>query len=62
MQGLQYAIHILLLPHQNPRKEPLAVEAHIDKGALDFLRGYLDLGSEHFGLVALGKPLADEGV
>ena len=62
MQGLQYAVHILLLPHQNPRKEPLAVKAHIDEGALDFLGRHLDLGSEHFGLVALGELLADEGV
>ena len=62
MQSLQYAVHLLLLPHQNPRKQPLAVEAHLDKGALDFLGRHLDLGREHFGLVALGELLADEGV
>ena len=62
MQCPQYAVHILLLPHQNSRKQPLAVEAHLDEGALDFLRRHFDLGREHFGLVALGEPLADEGV
>ena len=62
MQCLQYAVHLLLLPHQNPRQEPLAVKAHIDDGALYFLGRHLDLRSEHFGLVALGELLADEGV